>query len=242
MLEFEGGYISPLFLTGAGQETVELDRPYILVHQEPISKHEPMLPLLEEIQATGRPMLFVGGGVTDWLLNMLVRNMRLGGLRVVAVRVPQLDAQYNSVLDDIAAFTGTYVVNQDLGVLAEHMTLDMLGGAQQVIVHKSKTVMVGGAGIKLAASDAEHERPDRVGGRLAIPNRPGAGGKKLAAAADAMVAAVQENRISYGELRRLKQKELQQLHPDAGRTTLTAARERALARLAAMGFSDSPAT
>jgi chaperonin GroEL (HSP60 family) len=201
-----------------------------------------MLPLLEEIHATGRPMLFVGGGVTGRLLNMLVRNMQLGGVRVVAVRVPYTGDQSNKILDDIAAFTGTHVVNHDLGVAAGQMTLGMLGNAHHVIVYRYKTIITGGAGDLSQMSVGDRERPAQVGERLAIPNRPGAGGKKLAAATDAMVAAVQQKRVSYGELRRLKQKELEKLYPVAGRTTLTTARERALTKLAAMGSSDGPRT
>jgi chaperonin GroEL len=150
-----------------------------------------------------------------------------------------------AVLDDIATATGGLVISNRLGIPLRDVTLDMLGRAQKVLVEKRRTTILGGAGskVRLTAVAADQQSTIRMQReRLAIRNKPGVGGKKLAAAAEAMARAVQEGRVAFDTLRRMKQKELVSLYPNAGRTTLAQSREAALAELKGSGYSDKTLT
>lgn len=233
-MQIDSGYISPFFVTNGEEGVAELTEPYILVHEETLSDMRPLCPLLEDIAIADKALLIIAGDVEGDVLSMLVLNKRRGGLRVAAVKAPGSGEHLKAVLDDVATATGGLVINNRLGITLRDVTLDMLGRAHKVLVEKRRTTIVGGAGnkVRLAAVAVERQAAVRVHReRLAIRNKPGAGGKKFAAAAEAMIRAVQEGRVAFDVLRRMKQKELVELYPKARRTTLVQSREAALAEL-----------
>jgi hypothetical protein len=245
MMQFEHGYVSPYFITNAEQKTTELDQPFILIHEEKLSYLQPLLPLLERIVQSGRPLLIVAEDVEGEALATLVVNKRRGGIKVAAVRVPGIGNYREAILENIATLTGGLVINASLGTKLENVTLTMLGSATRVVIEKHRTTIIGGAGKSItvtAVAPAQQAGFPSERTRLAIPNRPGSGGKKTAAATEAMVKAVQEGQVPLYTLKRMKQKELECLYPEAQRTTLTQAREAALARLHDAGYPDKAPT
>ncbi len=147
-MQFDRGYLSPYFITNADKMLAELDNPYILIHEKKLSSLQSMLPLLEMIVQSGRPLLVIAEDVEGEALATLVVNKLRGGLKVAAVKAPGFGDRRKAMLEDMAILTGGTVISEDLGIKLENVTLDMLGRAKRVIIHKDDTTIVDGAGKK----------------------------------------------------------------------------------------------
>ena len=147
-MQFDRGYMSPYFITNAEKRTVELDQSYILIHEKKLSGLQVLLPLLEAVAQSGRPLLVVAEDVEGEALATLVVNKLRGGLKVAAVKAPGFGDRRKAMLDDIAVLTGGQVISEDLGIKLENVTLDMLGKAKKVLIDKDNTTIVEGAGKK----------------------------------------------------------------------------------------------
>ncbi len=147
-MQFDRGYVSPYFITNAEKMIAELDQPYILIHEKKLSGLQPMLPLLESIVQSGRPLLIIAEDVEGEALATLVVNKLRGGLKVAAVKAPGFGDRRKAMLEDIAILTGGTVISEDLGIKLETVTLAMLGKAKKVLIEKENTTIVEGAGKK----------------------------------------------------------------------------------------------
>ena len=147
-MQFDRGYLSPYFVTNADKMTCELESPYILLHEKKLSGLQPMLPLLESVVQSGRPLLIIAEDVEGEALATLVVNKLRGGLKVAAVKAPGFGDRRKAMLEDIAILTGGQVISEDLGIKLESVTLDMLGSAKKVLITKEETTVVDGAGEK----------------------------------------------------------------------------------------------
>jgi chaperonin GroEL len=147
-MEFDRGYVSPYFVTNAEKMITELDSPYILIHEKKLSGLQPMLPLLEAVVQTGKPLLIIAEDVEGEALATLVVNKLRGGLKVAAVKAPGFGDRRKAMLEDIAILTGGQVISEDLGIKLETVTLAMLGKAKKVVIEKESTLIVEGAGKK----------------------------------------------------------------------------------------------
>ena len=147
-MQFDRGYVSPYFITNAEKMTAELDQPYILIHEKKLSGLQPMLPLLESVVQSGRPLLIVAEDVEGEALATLVVNKLRGGLKVAAVKAPGFGDRRKAMLEDIAILTGGQVISEDLGIKLETVTLAMLGKAKKVLIEKENTTIVEGGGKK----------------------------------------------------------------------------------------------
>jgi chaperonin GroEL len=147
-MQFDRGYMSPYFVTNAEKMTVELDQPYILIHEKKLSGLQSFLPLLEAVAQSGRPLLIVAEDVEGEALATLVVNKLRGGLKVAAVKAPGFGDRRKAMLDDIAVLTSGQVISEELGIKLENVTLDMLGRAKKVLIDKDNTTIVEGAGKK----------------------------------------------------------------------------------------------
>ncbi len=147
-MQFDRGYVSPYFITNAEKMIAELDQPYILIHEKKLSGLQPMLPLLESIVQSGRPLLIIAEDVEGEALATLVVNKLRGGLKVAAVKAPGFGDRRKAMLEDIAILTGGQLVSEELGIRLESVTLQMLGRAKRVIIEKETTTIVEGAGKK----------------------------------------------------------------------------------------------
>ncbi len=147
-MQFDRGYVSPYFITNAEKMTAELDNPYILIHEKKLSGLQPMLPLLEAVVQSGKPLLIVAEDVEGEALATLVVNKLRGGLKVAAVKAPGFGDRRKAMLEDIAILTGGQVISEDLGIKLENVTLNMLGRAKKVLIEKENTTIVEGAGKK----------------------------------------------------------------------------------------------
>ncbi|MCC6717957.1 MAG: chaperonin GroEL [Acetobacteraceae bacterium] len=147
-MQFDRGYISPYFITNAEKMVTELDQPYILIHEKKLSGLQPMLPLLESVVQSGRPLLIIAEDIEGEALATLVVNKLRGGLKVAAVKAPGFGDRRKAMLEDIAILTGGQVISDDLGIKLESVTLAMLGKAKKVIIEKENTTVVEGAGKK----------------------------------------------------------------------------------------------
>jgi chaperonin GroEL len=147
-MQFDRGYVSPYFITNAEKMTAELSEPYILIHEKKLSGLQPMLPLLEAVVQSGKPLLIVAEDVEGEALATLVVNKLRGGLKVAAVKAPGFGDRRKAMLEDIAILTGGQVISEDLGIKLENVTLNMLGKAKRVLVEKENTTIVEGAGKK----------------------------------------------------------------------------------------------
>ena len=145
-MQFDRGYLSPYFVTNAEKMRAELDEPYILLHEKKLSNLQALLPILESVVQSSRPLLIVSEDVEGEALATLVVNKLRGGLKVAAVKAPGFGDRRKSMLEDIAILTGGTVVSEDLGIKLENVTLDMLGRAKRVIIDKDTTTLVDGAG------------------------------------------------------------------------------------------------
>jgi chaperonin GroEL len=147
-MQFDRGYLSPYFITDAEKMVCQMEEPYILLHEKKLSGLPSMLPLLEAVMQSGRPLLIIAEDLDNDVLATLVVNRLRGGLKVAAVKAPGFGDRRKAMLGDIAILTGGQAVSEDLGIKLENVTLDMLGGAKRVTVTKDDTTLVGGAGKK----------------------------------------------------------------------------------------------
>ena len=145
-MQFDRGYISPYFITNAEKMVAELDQPYILIHEKKLSGLQVMLPLLETVVQSGRPLLIIAEDIEGEALATLVVNKLRGGLKVAAVKAPGFGDRRKAMLEDIAILTGGQVISEDLGIKLESVTLAMLGRAKRVLIEKENTTVVEGAG------------------------------------------------------------------------------------------------
>jgi chaperonin GroEL len=149
-MQFDRGYLSPYFVTNPEKMQVELDSPYILLHESKLGGLQPLLPLLEAVVQSGRPLLIVAEDVEGEALATLVVNKLRGGLKVAAVKAPGFGDRRKAMLQDIAELTGGQVISADLGIKLETVTLEMLGTAKRVTIDKDNTTIIDGAGEKSA--------------------------------------------------------------------------------------------
>ena len=147
-MQFDRGYISPYFITDADKMRVELENPYILIDEKKLSNLQSMLPLLEAVVQSGRPLLIIAEDVEGEALATLVVNKLRGGLKVAAVKAPGFGDRRKAMLQDIAVLTGGQVISEDLGIKLDNVTLDMLGQAKKIVITKDDTTIVDGAGKK----------------------------------------------------------------------------------------------
>src|ERR1044072_7385993 len=147
-MQFARGYLSPYFITNPDKMTVELNDPYILIHEKKLSNLQAMLPILEAVVQTGRPLLVLAEDIQREALATLVVNKLRGGLKVAAVKATGFGDRRKAMLEDIAILTGGEVVSEDLGIKLENVTLDMLGRAKKVTITKDDTTIVDGSGEK----------------------------------------------------------------------------------------------
>jgi chaperonin GroEL len=147
-MQFDRGYISPYFITDADKMRVELESPYILIYEKKLSNLQTILPLLEAVVQSGKPLLVIAEDVEGEALATLVVNKLRGGLKVAAVKAPGFGDRRKAMLQDIAVLTGGQVISEDLGIKLENVTLDMLGRAKKVVITKDDTTIVDGAGKK----------------------------------------------------------------------------------------------
>ena len=147
-MQFDRGYLSPYFITNADKMVAELENPYILLFEKKLSSLQAMLPVLEAVVQSGRPLLIVAEDVEGEALATLVVNKLRGGLKVAAVKAPGFGDRRKAMLEDMAILTQGQVVSEDIGIKLENVTLDMLGKAKRVRIEKENTVIIDGAGKK----------------------------------------------------------------------------------------------
>jgi chaperonin GroEL len=152
-MQFDRGYMSPYFITNAEKMTVELENPYILLHEKKLSGLQAMLPVLEAVAQSGRPLLIIAEDVEGEALATLVVNKLRGGLKVAAVKAPGFGDRRKSMLEDLAVLTHGEVISEEIGIKLENVTLAMLGTAKKVLIDKESTTVVEGAGKKGAIKD-----------------------------------------------------------------------------------------
>ena len=147
-MQFDRGYLSPYFVTDAEKMIADMESPLILLHEKKLSGLQPMLPLLESVVQSGKPLLIIAEDVEGEALATLVVNKLRGGLKVAAVKAPGFGDRRKAMLEDIAILTGGQVISEDLGIKLETVTIDMLGTAKKVVMTKEETTIVDGAGDK----------------------------------------------------------------------------------------------
>src|ERR1700735_5339786 len=147
-MQFDRGYVSPYFITNAEKMVAELADPYILIHEKKLSSLQPMLPLLESIVQSGKPLLIIAEDVEGEALATLVVNKLRGGLKVAAVKAPGFGDRRKAMLEDIGILSGGQVISEDLGIKLENVTLAMLGRAKRVLIEKENTTIIEGTGKK----------------------------------------------------------------------------------------------
>ena len=145
-MQFDRGYLSPYFITNAEKMTVDLDNPYILIHEKKLSGLQVLLPLLEAVVQSARPLLIIAEDIEGEALATLVVNKLRGGLKVAAVKAPGFGDRRKAMLEDIAVLTGGQVISEDLGIKLESVTLEMLGQAKRVLIEKENTTVIEGIG------------------------------------------------------------------------------------------------
>src|SRR5437870_9308522 len=147
-MQFDRGYISPYFITNADKMRVEMEDPYILINEKKLSGLNELLPLLESVVQTSKPLLIIAEDVEGEALATLVVNKLRGGLKVAAVKAPGFGDRRKAMLQDIAVLTGGQAISEDLGIKMENVSLQMLGRAKKVMIDKENTTIVNGAGKK----------------------------------------------------------------------------------------------
>jgi chaperonin GroEL len=147
-MQFDRGYISPYFVTNADKMRVEMEDPYLLIYEKKLSALNELLPLLEAVVQTSKPLVIVAEDVEGEALATLVVNKLRGGLKVAAVKAPGFGDRRKAMLEDIAILTGGTMVSADLGIKLENVTIDMLGRSKKVMIDKENTTIVSGAGKK----------------------------------------------------------------------------------------------
>ncbi|MDB5558852.1 MAG: chaperonin GroEL, partial [Enterovirga sp.] len=149
-MQFDRGYLSPYFVTNAEKMVVELEDPYILIHEKKLSSLQPLLPILEAVVQTGKPLLIVAEDIEGEALATLVVNKLRGGLKVAAVKAPGFGDRRKAMLEDIAILTAGQTISEDLGIKLENITIEMLGRAKRVRIEKENTTVIDGSGDKAA--------------------------------------------------------------------------------------------
>ncbi len=147
-MQFDRGYLSPYFVTNQEKMRVELEDPYVLIHEKKLSNLQAMLPVLEAVVQSGKPLLIIAEDVEGEALATLVVNKLRGGLKIAAVKAPGFGDRRKAMLEDIAILTGGTVISEDLGIKLENVTLNMLGRAKKVAIEKENTTIIDGAGSK----------------------------------------------------------------------------------------------
>jgi chaperonin GroEL len=147
-MQFDRGYLSPYFITNVEKMSVEMEDPYLLIHEKKLGSLQPLLPILEAVVQSGRALLIVSEDVEGEAIATLVVNKLRGGLKVAAVKAPGFGDRRKAMLEDIATLTGGQLISEDLGMKLENVTLDMLGRAKRVMIDKETTTIVDGAGKK----------------------------------------------------------------------------------------------
>ncbi|MFC3726461.1 chaperonin GroEL [Neoaquamicrobium sediminum] len=147
-MQFDRGYLSPYFITNQDKMRVELDEPYVLIHEKKLSNLQALLPVLESVVQSGKPLLIIAEDVEGEALATLVVNKLRGGLKVAAVKAPGFGDRRKAMLEDIAILTGGTAISEDLGIKLENVTLQMLGRAKKVVIEKENTTIVDGSGSK----------------------------------------------------------------------------------------------
>src|SRR3974377_1332052 len=167
-MQFDRGYISPYFITNADKMRVEMEDPYILIYEKKLSGLQELLPLLEAVVQTSKPLVIIAEDVEGEALATLVVNKLRGGLKVVAVKAPGFGDRRKAMLEDIAILTGGQAISEDLGIKLDNVTVSMLGRAKNVMIEKENTTIVSGAGkksdiegrIKQIKAQIEERTPD----------------------------------------------------------------------------------
>ncbi|TPM94627.1 chaperonin GroEL [Mesorhizobium sp. B2-1-3A] len=147
-MQFDRGYLSPYFVTNADKMRAELEEPYILIHEKKLGNLQAMLPILEAVVQSGRPLLIISEDVEGEALATLVVNKLRGGLKVAAVKAPGFGDRRKAMLEDIAVLTSGQMISEDLGIKLENVTIEMLGRAKRVLIEKDTTTIIDGAGSK----------------------------------------------------------------------------------------------
>ncbi|BAB49537.1 chaperonin GroEL [Mesorhizobium japonicum] len=147
-MQFDRGYLSPYFITNQDKMRVELEEPYVLIHEKKLSNLQALLPVLEAVVQSSKPLLIIAEDVEGEALATLVVNKLRGGLKVAAVKAPGFGDRRKAMLEDIAILTGGTAISEDLGIKLENVTLEMLGRAKKVVIEKENTTIVDGAGSK----------------------------------------------------------------------------------------------
>ena len=147
-MQFDRGYLSPYFITNADKMIAELEEPYLLIHEKKLTGLQPLLPVLEAVVQTGKPLLIIAEEVEGEALATLVVNKLRGGLKVAAVKAPGFGDRRKAMLEDIAVLTNGQVISEDLGIKLENVSLDMLGKAKRARIEKENTTIIDGAGKK----------------------------------------------------------------------------------------------
>ncbi|RVJ98279.1 chaperonin GroEL [Sinorhizobium meliloti] len=145
-MQFDRGYLSPYFVTNAEKMRVELEDPYILIHEKKLGNLQAMLPILEAVVQSGKPLLIISEDVEGEVLATLVVNRLRGGLKIAAVKAPGFGDRRKAMLEDIAVLTAGQTISEDLGIKLENVTLDMLGRAGRVLIEKDTTTIIDGSG------------------------------------------------------------------------------------------------
>ncbi len=145
-MQFDRGYLSPYFVTNAEKMRVELEDPYILIHEKKLGNLQAMLPILEAVVQSGKPLLIISEDVEGEVLATLVVNRLRGGLKIAAVKAPGFGDRRKAMLEDIAVLTAGQTISEDLGIKLENVTLDMLGRARRVLIEKDTTTIIDGSG------------------------------------------------------------------------------------------------
>ena len=148
-MQFDRGYLSPYFVTNQDKMRVELEDPYILIHEKKLSNLQVMLPVLESVVKSGKPLLIIAEDVEGEALATLVVNKLRGGLKIAAVKAPAFGDRRKAMLEDIAVLTGGTVISEDVGIKLENVTLNMLGRAKKVAIEKENTTIIDGVGSKV---------------------------------------------------------------------------------------------
>ncbi len=163
-MQFDRGYLSPYFVTNTEKMTVELENPYILIHEKKLSSLQAMLPILEAVVQSGRPLLIIAEDIEGEALATLVVNKLRGGLKIAAVKAPGFGDRRKAMLGDIATLTAGEMISEDLGIKLESVTLAMLGQAKKVTIDKDNTTIVDGAG----SSDEIKSRVEQIRSQIEI--------------------------------------------------------------------------
>ena len=167
-MQFDRGYLSPYFITNAEKMIAELEDVYILIHEKKLSSLQALLPILEAVVQTGKPLLIVAEDIEGEALATLVVNKLRGGLKIAAVKAPGFGDRRKAMLEDIAILTAGQTISEDLGIKLENVTLDMLGRAKRVRIEKENTTIIDGAGCKARhrssrSADQGADRGDHLG-------------------------------------------------------------------------------